>query len=293
MKGRNTRQKKTVSWAVTLLLRWSHDAFAKGTSCKDHSQSGGLRDLPVLEEKKEAKREVGRIQASSSSHAVTVHKSCYYPKHLTSQKQSPLVVAIESNITEAKQAWRHDPSSGPFPGLFLKAAHLLPLGDLGNCSGHLPATATHLEHCRTGCWGRAFDPLAVRVRHFHKGKRSFWLYNQPWYAVLNVARPAQFYADFSPYFAYISPEGGDLHLTRHSCTETLFRCWSISECSNLLVTLSGESVFTVISASVSENRGNTFSLILIPLSFNVDFPFQFPFLSFQYLLNLQLQIFKR
>lgn len=247
-----------------------------------------LRRKRKQREKWEGFRQVAALTLSLCTNPVTIQSTSP-----ASQKQSPPVVPIESNITEAKQAWRHDPFSGPFPGLFLKAAYLLPLGDLGSCSGHLPAMATHLEHCRTGCWGRAFDPLAVRVRHFHKGKRAFWLYNQPWYAVLNVVRPAQFYADFSPYFAYISPEGGDLHLTRHSCTETLFRCWSISECSNLLVTLSGESVFTVISASVSENRGNTFSLILIPLSFNVDFPFQFPFLSFQYLLNLQLQIFKR
>lgn len=46
--------------------------------------------------------------------------------------------------------------------------------------------------------------------------------------------------------------------------------------SNLLETVYGESVFILVSATISENRGSIFALILIPFSFNVDFLSQFP-----------------
>lgn len=56
-KGRITRYKKILSWAVTLLLKWSCNTIAKGTSATNTDMVG---DLSLLDEKKEEKREVGR-----------------------------------------------------------------------------------------------------------------------------------------------------------------------------------------------------------------------------------------
>lgn len=80
--------------------------------------------------------------------------------------------------------------------------------------------------------GGGFWPRCCQSKALARGvKEVSYFKKQVWYAVLYTALLRQFYDNFNSSFSSTFPEDGELHLIKHSCTETLCRCCSISEIS--------------------------------------------------------------
>lgn len=220
-----------------------------------------LQSASAASKTKKNKRE--QRQPSSSSHWVKHHSRC-------------------------------NPSSRlfPFPGPILKAGHLLPLRDPASsevhqrsCRGHLPPTAMLPDHCGTGCWGRILTPLlSEQGSSLPRGIQDVsYLKKQVWYAVPYTALPKTILCWLQLFLSFHVSWGW------RSTSYKVFLYWDFMQVlqhfrdySNLLETLYGEWACILVSASISENRGSISALILIPFSYNVDFPSQFPI---WYLLN--------
>lgn len=180
-KGRITRYKKILSWAVRLLLKWSCNTIAKGTSAANTDMVG---DLSLLDEKKEEKREVGRTETSNSSWTAFL-SPCTNPVTIQSTspaktKASAPIVPMEWNMAaglEVQSFLQALPFSWPIseswafathPSETLRAPKFTGGAAAATC---LPGRAPR----RLQDWlrGEDFDPLAVRARLFHKGKGCF------------------------------------------------------------------------------------------------------------------------